>query len=81
MSAWEDNLPDVTTWQPREDAADRLAKLFFKRCRQIEERILLRSKAEKEGVLDNFDSGPGVEDIFREELSQLHGHHRGGFSA
>ncbi|MFN7140276.1 MAG: DUF6602 domain-containing protein [Limisphaerales bacterium] len=71
MGSWEDNLPDVSKWQPREDAAERLSKLFFKRCCQIEERIILRARAEKEGVIDNFDSGAGVEDILREEMARL----------
>ncbi len=68
---WDDKLPDTSMWQPREDAAGRLANLFLKRCRQIEQRILVRAAAEKEAMIDNYDAGPGVEDIFREELSQL----------
>jgi hypothetical protein len=48
-----------------------LSNLFFKRCREIEERILLRAKFERESRVHNFDSGPGIEDIFRQELSSL----------
>jgi len=55
----------------REDAGERLANLFFQRCKQIEQRIIHRAKDEKEGIVDNFDFGLGVEDIFREELSKL----------
>jgi hypothetical protein len=71
VSSWDENLPDVSKWLPRDDASERLANLFFKRCRQIEERILLRVKNEREGSIDNFDAGVGIEDIFREELSHL----------
>src|SRR5262245_47719400 len=71
MPEWNSELPDVSKWQPREDASERLAKLFFKRCQQIEERILLRTKAERDGTIDNFDCGLGIEDIIRDELSKL----------
>ncbi len=68
---WQDNLPDSDQWNPREDAKERLSNLFFKRCREIEERILSRANAEREARVDNFDSGAGIEDIFRQELSYL----------
>jgi hypothetical protein len=68
---WQDNLPDSAEWKPREDAKERLSKLFFKRCCEIEERILSRARAEREARVDNFDSGAGIEDIFRQELSSL----------
>lgn len=71
MSDWHENLPDVRSWQPRTDASEQLTNLFLKRCRHIEERILLRARSEKEGNIDNFDSGLGVEEIIREELSML----------
>lgn len=67
---WSDNLPDVGTWWPRV-ATDRLSSLFFERCRQIEERILMRAAAERAGCVDPFDSGIGIEDIIREELTLL----------
>lgn len=68
---WQDDLPDSNQWKPREDAKERLSNLFFKRCREIEERILSRAKTELEARIDNFDSGAGIEDIFRQELSHL----------
>jgi hypothetical protein len=71
MSSPTDNLPDVSTWQPREDASEQLSNLLFQRCARIEQRIIDRAKDEKIGVVDNFDSGPGVEDIVRDELSKL----------
>ena len=64
-------MPDTNQWKPREDAKERLSKLFFKRCHEIEERIVSRAKVEKETRVDNYDSGLGIEDIFREELSNL----------
>lgn len=63
-------LPDTSTWQPRV-APNSLSAAFMKRCRAIEERIVLRSRHERELNIDNFDSGPGVEDVVREELSRL----------
>jgi hypothetical protein len=64
-------LPDVSTWEPRKDAADNLQSAFLRRCLATEERILLRSRHEREMGIDNYDSGLGVEDIVREELTQL----------
>lgn len=64
-------LPDVSKWQPRDKADEKLSTAFYRKCKAIEDRILLRVKHEKEMNIDNFDSGPGVEDIVRDELSQL----------
>jgi hypothetical protein len=64
-------LPDVSQWQPRTIAAESLSTAFMKRCLASEERILLRSRHERDMAIDNYDSGPGVEDIVREELAQL----------
>lgn len=55
----------------KKDAAEFLRHLFFKRCQVVEEQIKSRAKAEKTGRIDNFDPGPGVEDIVREELRKL----------
>ena len=68
---WDEKIPDTDQWKPRENAKERLSKLFFKRCKEIEERILARVKVEKEARVDNYDSGLGIEDIIREELSNL----------
>jgi hypothetical protein len=68
---WQDNLPDSIQWKPREDAKERLSSLFFKRCREIEERIVSQARVEREARIDNFDSGAGIEDIFRRELSNF----------
>jgi len=42
-----------------------------RRCTAIEERIRLRACHERDSNIDNFDSGIGVEEIIREELSSL----------
>ncbi len=68
---WNDDLPDTGTWQPREDANETLARAFLKRCQGIEQKILLLSELERKMNVDNFDSGLGIEDIIREELSEL----------
>ena len=67
----QNNLPNTDKWQPREDAKERLSGLFLKRCQESEKRILERVKVENEIRVDNFDSGLGMEDIIREELSKL----------
>ena len=64
-------LPDTTQWQPRMSASDTLKSAFLKRCLGIETLIRLRSQFEREMNIDNFDSGPGVEDIIRGELNLL----------
>jgi hypothetical protein len=70
MADWGDKLPDVASWRPR-DARERISNLFFQRCHLVEQRILIRANAEKEGCVDSFDSGLGVEDIIREEMAFL----------
>jgi hypothetical protein len=64
-------LPNVAKWQPREDKANTLQQLFLRRCKAIESRILMRVQNERDLNIDNFDSGPAVEEIIREELAHL----------
>jgi hypothetical protein len=64
-------IPDTAAWQPRQDAANTLKEIFYKRCLHIESLIINKSQQEKDLNVDNFDSGPGVEDIIRDELSKL----------
>lgn len=68
---FEPPLPDTTCWQPRRSASETLKSAFRERCAGIEALIRIRSRLEREMNVDNFDSGPGVEDIIRDELSQL----------
>lgn len=65
------SLPDTNQWQPRKDKIETLQEAFLKRCINLEKKILLRVQQEKEMNLDNYDSGAGIEDILREELSLL----------
>jgi hypothetical protein len=65
------DLPDTTIWQPREHKAETLQEAFLRRCVALEEKIRLRVQLEKEMNIDNYDSGPGIEDILREELRSL----------
>ncbi len=64
-------IPDTSSWQPREKAAETLSKAYYLRCQQAEKLILERVEAEKEYNIDNYDSGSGVEDIIRSSLSEL----------
>src|SRR5688500_10493096 len=64
-------LPDTTHWQPRNSAQDTLQSVFLRRCIAVEDLIRSRARLEREMNIDNYDSGPGVEDIVREELRKL----------
>lgn len=68
---WDTDLPDTSKWLPRKGATETLRGAFLKRCQGIEKKVLLASELEREMNIDNFDSGIGVEDIIREELSNL----------
>jgi hypothetical protein len=65
------DLPDTTRWQPRSDATDTLNSAFQTRCATAEKQILLRAQSERSMNVDAFDSGPGTEDIIRDELRQI----------
>lgn len=64
-------LPGTDDWQPRRDKTALLHDAFRRRCRTIEEMILLRAQHEREWNIDNYDSGLGVEGILRDELGQV----------
>lgn len=67
----DQDLPDPSTWHPRMDAQEKLGDALKRRGKATEQLILLRSKFEKEMSIDSFDSGPGVEDIIRDEIRTL----------
>lgn len=71
MSKRVSSIPDTSGWQPREDAANTLQNAFAKRCLGVERLIRIRSQLERQMNIDNFDAGPGIEDILREELRKL----------
>jgi hypothetical protein len=64
-------IPDTSKWLPRQDAIETLKDIFYKRCAHSESLIINKSKQEQELNIDNFDSGLGVEDLIREEISKL----------
>jgi len=68
---WTTGLPDTSKWLPRKLVRQTLTRAFLKRCKDIEKSILQRSRSEREMNIDNYDSGSGLEDIVREELSEL----------
>ena len=71
MSTWDEDLPEVTGWQPRAANHGTLGNSLMVTCQIAQARILARAEAEVRFNLDNFDSGVGVEDIVREELADL----------
>jgi hypothetical protein len=64
-------LPDVSSWQPRRDSIADLEVSYRRRCEFVERKLLLRAAEERAANIDSFDSGIGVEEIFREELGSL----------
>ena len=48
-----------------------LKSSFRNRCLGVERLIRLRAELERQLNIQNFDAGPGIEDIFREELDRL----------
>ena len=68
---WNENLPDPSQWQPRESAAASLREAFLMTCRVAQQRIVAGAEAEDAFNIDNFDAGPSVEDIVREEFARL----------
>ena len=65
------DLPDTSSWQPRDSARETLQSALQKRCEMIERRIKVRALEEKAMNIDNFDSGRGLEDIIREEFESI----------
>ena len=68
---WDDNLPDVSRWQPRSDKSATLSTGLINTCQAIQSRLINGAEIERSFNIDNYDSGPGLEDIVREELSKL----------
>ena len=68
---WNEKLPDVSQWQPRGSKEDTLRNALMMTCQVAQRRIVARAEAEIAFNVKNFDSGLGVEDIVREEFSNL----------
>ena len=68
---WKECLPDVSCWQPIQRNDDTLKNALEITCQLAQHRITSRTKAEVRFNIYNYDSGYGVEDVVREELSNL----------
>ena len=68
---WNEEPPDVTKWQPRSHTEATLSKALLMSCQAAQCRILRGAEIERSFNVDNFDSGPGLEDLVRQELSNL----------
>ena len=68
---WRKNLPDVTTWQPLTDRAYVLSAGLEMTCQAIQRRIINEAMIEEAFNIGNYDAGPGLEDIVRQELRRL----------
>ena len=67
---WDESLPDVSCWRPIQNN-NTLKSALETTCQLAQHRITSRAKAEVSFNIFNYDSGSGVEDIVREELSNL----------
>ena len=68
---WNDNLPDVSVWQPRSDQSATLSTGLLVTCQAVQSRIIMEAEIERTFNIDNYDSGPGLEDLVRQEISKL----------
>ena len=68
---WSDNLPDVSGWQPRSNQNATLSRGLLVTCQATQSRIISEAAIERKFNIDNYDSGPGLEDLVRQELSKL----------
>lgn len=64
-------LPDTSIWQPKSNRRDALSNSRLQTCQNIEARIRAESEIEKGFNINNFDAGPGIEDIVREQFRML----------
>ena len=68
---WNDNVPDVREWQPRLGQGATLSSGLLVTCQAVQSRIIREAEIERTFNIDNFDSGPGLEDLVRQEISRL----------
>ncbi len=64
-------LPDTSQWLPKSDKRAALRSTFLQTCRSVEARIIAEADIEKNFNINNFDAGPGFEDIVREQFRML----------
>ncbi len=68
---WRDKLPDVRNWQPQSEKSKTLSAGLEMTCQAVQRRIVNEASIEEGFSINNFDAGPGLEDIVRQELSKL----------
>ena len=68
---WNESIPDVAQWQPRADKGDSLKDGLLITCNAIQSRIVREAEIERSFNINNFDSGPGLEDFVRQQLSSV----------
>ena len=67
----QQNLPDVSKWQPDSGHTENLKNGLLLTCQAAQQRIVSEGAIEQRFNTYNYDSGPGLEDIVRQELSKL----------
>lgn len=70
---WDPPLADPSdaAWSPRPLPTDTTRRAFFERCLGAERMLILRAELERQMNIDNFDAGPALEDLVREELAGI----------
>ena len=66
-----DNLPDVGKWQPQSEKSKTLSAGLEMTCQAVQSRIINEANIEEAFSINNYDAGPGLEDIVRQEISKL----------
>ena len=68
---WKDSLPDVGKWKPQSEKSKTLSAGLELTCQAVQSRIVNEANIEERFSINNYDVGPGLEDIVRQELSKL----------
>ena len=68
---WNEDLPDISHWLPDASHTENLRSGLLLTCQAAQSRIIAEAGIERRFNINNFDSGSGVEDIVRQELSKL----------
>ena len=68
---WDEDLPEVSEWKPLSTKQDTLSDSLMISCQVAQRHIVARAEAEIRFNIQNFDSGLGLEDVLRDELSKL----------
>jgi hypothetical protein len=72
--AWNEQLPDPSAWQPSTPGDGSLRSILRLTCQGAQRRIVAAATHETQFNVQNFDAGPAVEDIVRQELRQITPH-------